>query len=296
MRCSSFVIIYLLLFSGLYAQLDLVYLADGGIIRGNILAEVPGEGITIDTDEGELLIIKQKDINRIARVKAIEGYWDVIYLKPNSKQEGFITKYQWQESLTLTNMEGENIKLPIGEIKKIERVTVPDDETYRESVRLAGKSRGELKRNRSSGHGLFFVEYGFQMGITEENRMAPGFFLNQILAWKVPDLYSLGLGIGFDWLWFNGGQTSPGRKIYFDGRIFSPRKKTLPYAFLDVGYDWFRNGAFVNPGIGSHFRVFNLFSVNMALGLNLQQVDTDRPGNAGLSSITRMMQLRMVID
>ena len=295
MRCYSFTLIFILFCTSLYAQLDVVYLEGGDILRGNILAEVVGEGITIDTDEGELLIVKQSDISRIARVKAIAGYWDIIYLKANETRAGFITKYQWQESLTLTTMDGESIKITFAEIIKIERVTVPDDRTYNESVKLSGKSRKDM-RTRAEGYALFFIEYGFQLGLTEDDRMAPGFFFNQVIAYRVQQQFSLGLGLSFDWLWLNGGQVNTGRKVFFDGRMFFPRERVMPYAFFNAGYDWLRRGAFINPGIGARFSFFDLVSINMAVGINLQQIDTDRPGNAGLSPLTRIMQLRIVID
>ncbi len=62
-------LIMLLAVSSSFAQQyeDVVYLKDGGVRRGLILEQIPGESVKLKTNYGEIFVIKMTDISKIAK-------------------------------------------------------------------------------------------------------------------------------------------------------------------------------------------------------------------------------------
>ena len=48
---------------------DVVYLKDGGVRRGLILEQIPGESVKLKTNYGEIFVISMSDISKIAKVE-----------------------------------------------------------------------------------------------------------------------------------------------------------------------------------------------------------------------------------
>ena len=65
------ILILLLAVSSSFAQQyeDVVYLKDGGVRRGLILEQIPGESVKLKTNYGEIFVIRMSDISKIAKVE-----------------------------------------------------------------------------------------------------------------------------------------------------------------------------------------------------------------------------------
>jgi hypothetical protein len=109
--------------AGAIHLLDVLFLSDGTSFVGIIMAEEPGKSVTLETEDGELLEYRLKDIQRIEKKlldeqPLIENR-DVVYLKDGVIFRGMIVGRVPGKEITLELENGQLLDFPMGEVAKI---------------------------------------------------------------------------------------------------------------------------------------------------------------------------------
>jgi hypothetical protein len=83
------ILILLLAVSSSFAQQyeDVVYLKDGGVRRGLILEQIPGESVKLKTNYGEIFVISMSDISKIAKEEKTPPVAESVAVIDNAPRE-----------------------------------------------------------------------------------------------------------------------------------------------------------------------------------------------------------------
>lgn len=282
------------------AQVDKVWTQPEEEIRGKIVEEVMGAYVKIQDLDYQLHRVPEENIHRVERPLGIKGFWEVIHLRDGGEIRGFLIDYQW---LRMVKMEGARrnvFEFDWSEIEKIVKEPLPDDEMLiSRSNYLMRKSRKKAKQeNRETypGYGLFFVEGGGIFADDGGGNIYPGIFGQAILSIYLTETFTLGVGAGLDRIQRAAGISDAGQYAFVDGRLFLPREDWTPYVALAGGFDWYRAGPYINPGIGVRKKVFNRFWLNGNISLKVQQVGDDTFSEVFEPGFLEMIQIKLVID
>jgi len=109
--------------AGTVPLMDVLFLADGTSVAGVIVAEEPGKSVTLQSDSGELLEYRFKDIERIEKKLLDEQPLiqnrDVVYLKDGVIFRGQIVGRVPQEQITLELADGCLLAFALRDVAKI---------------------------------------------------------------------------------------------------------------------------------------------------------------------------------
>lgn len=298
---SLFLFLTILIFRITCAQEDLVIMNDESTITGLIVEEVPFEYIRIQRPDFELKTINFKDIKDIFRPQGIRGYWEVVFMKNGGTIRGFVSIYYPNDFLVLEDERGNEFEWEMVEIHKIVKEPTPDDQMYQRSVRQEKKSvRAAKKANRTSirfmGGTLMFLEAGGQFATGPTGQLYPGFHGNVIYAWRIENKISIGAGLGLDALYNLQGGNNSGRMAFGDIRYYVSGEKIKPYVSFAGGYDLYRRGWTINPGIGARMKVLKKWNMNLNLSLRVQEENNDSRNPVIIPGIFEIVQFRIVFD
>lgn len=302
--CKIFFLLLLLIFGvrSVWAQEDAVFLFDGREAFGLIVEEVPFSHIRIQTTNFQIRTYAFEDITDVFRPKAIKGYWDVVYLKNGGVIRGFIVEYEWGKFLKIEDERGNDFAWRMDDIRKINKEPTPNDATFRRSAEGERTSRRELREANHQGiqYGstIVFLEVGGQVASPELSAVYPGALINILVAYRLDNRFSLGVGLGADILYNVNDSRNTGRYAFGDMRIYFPQKKNMPAPYLSLasGYDWFRSGIMFNPGVGMRVNLWRNQTVNLNLGLKMHYESQDTRNTPGLLGVTELVQFKVVID
>lgn len=283
-----------------YAQVDHIQLVTGGSISGQIVEEVLGEYVRVQNEAYRLLRVPEEDIAVIQRPLAIEGFWEVVHLRKGGTIQGFLVEYEWGKYVKLEDSRRNVFGYTWDEILRIVKKPVPDDPIlYNRSSLLMRRTR-QHKRAESrevyKGQGLFFIEGGGLVATTDELSYYPGVFGHAILSVFVSEDLSLGIGGGVEFIQYASDYGEMGQYGLIDMRLYFPQQGWTPYVGLMAGLDWFRSGAFGNPGIGVRKKVFRRFWLNGNIGVKLQQIGNNTISDVLEPGYMQMLQVKIVID
>lgn len=281
-------------------QVDKVAVRNNTEIKGKIVEEVPGLYIRIQDVDYQLHKIPEEDIYLVERPQGIKGYWEAVHLREGGIIRGFIIEYQWLRSIKLEGSRRNIFEYEWAEIDKIVKEPLPDDENLNNrSSYLMKKSRKKGKqegREAYPGYGLFFVEGGGVVADDGRGNLYPGIFGQAILSIYVTETFTLGVGGGMDLIQRSGGLRDVGQYGFVDGRLYFPRESWTPYLAMAGGFDWYRRGGYVNPGIGARKKIFKKFWLNGNLSVKIQQVGEETFSEVFEPGFLEMIQLKLVID
>ncbi|MEZ4771673.1 MAG: hypothetical protein R3D00_00740 [Bacteroidia bacterium] len=283
-----------------WAQEDGVFLFDGREAYGLIVEEVPFSHIRIQTANFQIRTYTFEDISEVFRPKGIKGYWDVVYLKNGGVIRGFIIEYEWGKFLKIEDERGNDFAWRMEDIRKINKEPTPNDATFKRSAEGEKQTRQELKSSNQQsilyGSTVVFLEVGGTVASPGVSTVYPGALINILMAYRLENRFSIGVGLGADILYNVNEQRNTGRYAFGDMRIYFPREKTIPYLSIASGYDWFRSGIMFNPGVGIRFHFWRNQQLNLNLGLKMQYESQGTRNNPDLLGVTEIIQFKVVID
>ena len=108
--------------------LDVLLLSDGTSVTGVIMEEEPGKSLVIETEDGQLLKYRLKDIERIEKKlveeEALIENRDVVYLNDGVVFRGMIVGQDPGREITLELEDGQLLHFPMKEVFKITKEQV----------------------------------------------------------------------------------------------------------------------------------------------------------------------------
>jgi hypothetical protein len=191
-------------------------------------------------------------------------YQDVVYLKNGSKIKGVIIEQIPSVSLRIETTDGSVFVFKMEEIEKMtkEATLLKKDISSEQNI----KSSEGLKKGYKG-----IIDIGYQIGIGDYGMDRLKF--NFINGYQFNPNISIGLGLGLRYFIVDGTAYVP---IFTDFRTTFLDNNISPYFSLGIGYSVTNGGGvgfFLNPNLGTSFKVSKRSAINLGIGYELQKMD-----------------------
>ena len=144
---------------------DIIYLKNGSIIKGTITEEVMGEGVKLETKDGNIFVFKMEEIEKITKDPAAIGQTpsEVVYLKNGSIIKGTVIEQVVGEDIKIQTSDGNILVYKMEEVDKITKVQPPPiQQTEINQVETMNQEPGSVALNsttQSDEEGVKFSVY-----------------------------------------------------------------------------------------------------------------------------------------
>ncbi len=225
---------------------DVVYLTNGSVIKGNIIEQIPGKTITIETEDGSTFVFKMDEIAKIGKEKKKDVAPDLVAeLLINTQPEDADIRVNgiWKgKSPILLNSE-------VGETLEIEAKKANLYAAREIQIESEGRTEIEIVMQERDREG-FSVDASAGVWYWYLNTQMVAFRLN--LIYQFNNIVSFGGGLGLDITWY--GQVLPNVGI---GVIFGNKVDGIAFS-VDLNLHFISSSSFpLWPSLGIYF--YNAF-------------------------------------